>query len=520
MQRKTAVIIGGGPAGLTAAYELVTRSDIQPLVIEQSSLVGGISRTERYRGNHIDIGGHRFFSKSDRVMNWWLGIMPMQQSSEPAFAIQYQGQSRDVGLPHEGLDPETTDRVMLIRPRKSRIYWRRKLFDYPLSFSVDTIRKMGLLRLGRAGLSYLHAAAFPVAPEQNLEDFIINRFGRELYDTFFKSYTEKVWGVPCNEIPADWGAQRIKGLSILKALKHALMHRKGADVSQKGTETSLIERFLYPKFGPGQMWEIVADEIRGCGGEVLLRHKAVAITTEEGAVKAVTVRNEDTGQEITHPADYVFSGMPIRELVEILDADTPASVRDVASGLMYRDFFTVGLLVEKMKLEDPQTGGRIRDNWIYIQEPDVLLGRLQIFNNWSPYLVADPSKTWLGLEYFCYESDEIWSRPDPELIELGTRELGQIGIIDPRDALDGCVIRVKKTYPAYFGTYTRFNEVRDYLDRFENLFCVGRNGQHRYNNQDHSMLTAMLAVDNILAGVTSKKDIWEVNTEEEYHETK
>ncbi|NLT59577.1 MAG: hypothetical protein GXX88_02990, partial [Candidatus Hydrogenedentes bacterium] len=222
----------------------------------------------------------------------------------------------------------------------------------------------------------------------------------------------------------------------------------------------------------------------------------------------------------TIPADYVFSSMPVRELVRILDTDAPGSVRDVANGLMYRDFFTVGLLVEKMKLEDPQTGDRIRDNWIYIQEPDVLIGRLQIFNNWSPYLVADPSKTWLGLEYFCYESDAIWSRPDPELIELGTRELGKIGIIDPSDALDGCVIRVKKTYPAYFGSYTRFNEVRDYLDRFENLFCVGRNGQHRYNNQDHSMLTAMIAVDNILAGITSKKAIWEVNTEEEYHEAK
>ncbi len=520
MQRKTAVIVGGGPAGLTAAYELLKRSDIQPLVIEQSSQVGGISRTERYRGNHIDIGGHRFFSKSDRVMNWWLDIMPMEQTAEQAFAIQYQGQSRSVEQAGEGPDPETTDRVMLIRPRKSRIYWRRRLFDYPLSLSADTIRKMGLIRLGRAGLSYLRAAACPVTPERNLQDFIINRFGRELYNTFFKSYTEKVWGVPCDEIPADWGAQRIKGLSILKALKHALMKQRSGDVSQKNTETSLIERFLYPKFGPGQMWETVAGEIQERGGEVLLRHTATGIATANGAVRAVTVRNEDTGQETTIPADYVFSSMPVRELVRILDTDAPGSVRDVANGLMYRDFFTVGLLVEKMKLEDPQTGDRIRDNWIYIQEPDVLIGRLQIFNNWSPYLVADPSKTWLGLEYFCYESDAIWSRPDPELIELGTRELGKIGIIDPSDALDGCVIRVKKTYPAYFGSYTRFNEVRDYLDRFENLFCVGRNGQHRYNNQDHSMLTAMIAVDNILAGITSKKAIWEVNTEEEYHEAK
>ncbi|NLT62794.1 MAG: NAD(P)-binding protein, partial [Candidatus Hydrogenedentes bacterium] len=295
MQRKTAVIVGGGPAGLTAAYELLKRSDIQPLVIEQSSQVGGISRTERYRGNHIDIGGHRFFSKSDRVMNWWLDIMPMEQTTEQAFAIQYQGQSRSVEQAGEGPDPETTDRVMLIRPRKSRIYWRRRLFDYPLSLSADTIRKMGLIRLGRAGLSYLRAAACPVTPERNLQDFIINRFGRELYNTFFKSYTEKVWGVPCNEIPADWGAQRIKGLSILKALKHALMKQRSGDVSQKNTETSLIERFLYPKFGPGQMWETVAGEIQERGGEVLLRHTATGIATANGAVRAVTVRNEDTG---------------------------------------------------------------------------------------------------------------------------------------------------------------------------------------------------------------------------------
>ena len=520
MSRKTAVIIGGGPAGLTVAYELLKRSDIEPIVLEQSIQLGGISRTERFKGNHIDIGGHRFFSKSDRVMNWWLNIMPMQQTDEKAFAIQYQGQTRDIEHVGEGPNPEVTDRVMLIRPRKSRIYWRRRLFDYPLSMSADTIRKMGLIRMGRAGFSYMRSMAFPVKPEITLQDFIINRFGRELYDTFFKSYTEKVWGVPCEEIPADWGAQRIKGLSILKAIKHALTSKRNGDVSQKGTETSLIERFLYPKFGPGQMWETVAEEIRERGGEVLMRHKATKLSTENGSIKAVTLRNEDTGEETTLEADYVFSSMPVRELVRILDADTPQSVRDVADGLMYRDFFTVGLLVDKMKLEEPATGERIRDNWIYIQEPDVLIGRLQIFNNWSPYLVADQSKTWLGLEYFCYESDEIWSRPDSELVELGKQELGKIDIIDPRDAIDGCVIRVQKTYPAYFGSYTRFADVRAYLDRFQNLFCIGRNGQHRYNNQDHSMLTAMISVDNILKGITGKKNVWEVNTEEEYHEAK
>ncbi len=520
---KTAVIVGAGPAGLTAAYELLTRTDIKPIVLEASPHLGGISRTAVYRGNRMDIGGHRFFSKSSRVMQWWLERLPLQHTDDDTFSIHYKGCSRPVAgddlQPDESpLDPDKVDRIMLVRPRKSRIYWRRNLFNYPLSLSGDTIRKMGILRMAKAGMSYMRAAALPIKPERTLEEFLINRFGRELYATFFKSYTEKVWGVPCQEIPADWGAQRIKGLSIRKALAHALRkgRKAGGDIGQKAVETSLIERFLYPKYGPGQMWEVTADEVRRLGGEIHMQTKATRFRVEGNRLVEVTAQDA-TGEARQIPTDFVFSSMPIKELVAGLQTNVPDSCRQIAEALPYRDFVTIGLLVNKMKLEDDQ-GGPVRDNWIYIQEPDVLIGRLQIFNNWSPYLVADQSKTWLGLEYFCYENDDLWRRSDEELVQLGRNELGKIDIINPADAIDGCAIRVKKTYPAYFGSYNKFGEVRKYLDTFENLYCIGRNGQHRYNNQDHSMLCAMIAVDNILEGIIDKTSVWDVNTEEEYHE--
>lgn len=517
---KTAVIIGAGPAGLTAAYELLTRTDIQPVILEASPHYGGISRTVAYRGNRMDIGGHRFFSKSSRVMQWWLDRLPLQKTDDDTFQLGYQGQSQNWQGGGQ-LDPDHTDQVMLVRPRKSRIYWRRSLYNYPLSLSADTIRKMGLGRMGRAGMSYLWASARPIRPENSLEDFFINRFGRELYHTFFKSYTEKVWGVPCHEIPSSWGAQRIKGLSIRKAIFHALTRRRSngngnGDIAQKNVETSMIERFLYPKFGPGQMWDVTAEEVRRLGGQILMEHRATRLIVQ--GRQLVEVRAQDAaGREVRIPADYVFSSMPVKELIAGLDTPVPAECREVAGALPYRDFITIGLLVNRLKLADDQ-GGPVRDNWIYIQEPDVNIGRLQVFNNWSPYLVADPNKTWLGLEYFCYDTDEMWRWPDEKLIDLGRRELDTIGIIDAGQAVDGCVVRVKKTYPAYFGSYQRFNVIREFLDGFDNLFCIGRNGQHRYNNQDHSMLCAMIAVDNIAAGVTDKSAVWDVNTEEEYHE--
>lgn len=522
MQKKRAIIIGAGPAGLTAAYELLDKSDIKPVVIEKSEDMGGISRTINYKGNRIDIGGHRFFSKSDRVMQWWLRILPLQKATAAGGAITYHRMTQDLPASLDGPDPEHEDRVMLVRRRKSRIFFLRRLFEYPISLNADTIRKLGFRRIVRIALSYARSVVAPIRNETNLEQFLINRFGRELYLTFFKSYTEKVWGVPCNEISAEWGRQRIKGLSVTKALVHfaGKTLRGPQDIAQKATETSLIEQFLYPKFGPGQLWEEVAAQVRGRGGEIATSYTVTRILTDGRRIRAVETTHTRTGEKRVLEGDYFISTMPVQELVRCLDCEVPREVAAVSDGLVYRDFITVGLLLKRIKLADA-TAARDRiipDNWIYIQEPDVLVGRLQIFNNWSPYMVADPDTVWIGLEFFCYETDAIWKKPDAELIRLGIDELERMGIIDGADLLDGTVIRVPKTYPAYFGAYQEFDRVRRYLDAFDNLFLVGRNGMHKYNNQDHSMLTAMTAVENILAGKTGKDNIWRVNTEEEYHE--
>jgi protoporphyrinogen oxidase len=522
----TAIIIGAGPAGLTAAYELLQRSDIVPVVLEMTDYTGGISRTANYRGNRIDIGGHRFFSKSDRVMEWWLDRMPIEKLAEGQATIEYRGHSRQVAGAEAAPDPERTDEVLLLRRRRSRIYFLRKLFEYPIRLSADTVRKLGMIRVLRIGLSYLRATAFPFRPPKNLEQFFINRFGRELYRTFFQSYTEKVWGERCSAISAEWGAQRIKGLSVLGAVRHVvrkLFRRgRGRDLAQKGTETSLIEQFLYPKFGPGQMWELVAGEVQARGGKVVHQQRVSKIHLEGDRVAAVDAVDARTGAVTTWRGDWFISTMPVRDLVAALAAPVPDDVVEVSRGLVYRDFITVGLLLSGLRIRDDAAGaeGLIRDNWIYIQEPDVQVGRLQIFNNWSPYMVADRSKVWVGLEYFCYQTDALWKMADRDLVALAAEELVRIGIIEPSAVLDGTVIRMSKTYPAYFGSYDRFEVIRRYLDGFANLFLVGRNGMHRYNNQDHSMLTAMVAVDNILAGRSDKANIWGVNTEQDYQEEK
>ncbi len=520
-----AIIIGAGPAGLTAAYELLTRAGIQPIVLEKSEDMGGLSKTVVYKGNRIDIGGHRFFSKSDRVMKWWLSMMPLENGAGQA-AIRYHGMQTHVAANGAGsmADPEKTESIMLLRDRTSRIYFLRKLFEYPISLSKDTLVKLGLPRTFRIGMSYMKSAMFPLKKEETLEQFLINRFGKELYRTFFESYTEKVWGVPCSRIDAAWGAQRIKGLSLSKTLLHAAKKiltpaRKG-DIAQKETETSLIEKFLYPKLGPGQMWQEAARKVTELGGAIRTSQRVDGVVTENNRVRAIRVTDTKTGKTELLEGDYFFSTMPVKELIRGMEPQPPANVRDVAGGLIYRDFITVGLLVSRLKVKENGRNGQklIRDNWIYVQEPDVMVGRLQIFNNWSPYMVADPNTVWLGLEYFCNESDKLWCTSDEGLMKLGREELHRIGIIDDADVLDGTVIRMEKTYPAYFGAYNRFDEIREYVDRFENLFLLGRNGMHRYNNQDHSMLTAMVAVDNILAGETGKANLWDINTEQEYHE--
>ncbi|MFA5293112.1 MAG: NAD(P)/FAD-dependent oxidoreductase [Phycisphaerae bacterium] len=541
MPQKTAIIIGAGPAGLTAAFELLNKTDIKPIVFEQSGDIGGISKTVNYKGNRIDIGGHRFFSKSDRVMKFWFDLMPVQTS--PAkddirlqrkiptieeILLEYENSRKKLagGSVKIEADPEKTDKVMLIRKRLSRILFLRKFFDYPISLTLTTIANLGIFRTFKIGLSYIKARIFKIKKEKSLEDFLINRFGRELYKTFFKDYTEKVWGISCDKINPQWGAQRIKGLSITRAVIHAVkaVLRRDMSIGQKEIETSLISQFLYPKYGPGQLWEMVADIVKSKGGMVYLNQKVVSLDNQKDKIASVTVRDEKTKELKKFQADFVFSTMPVKDLIESMGQDVPQSVKEVAAGLCYRDFVTVGVLVKKLKIKNNTNTKTVNDivpdNWIYIQEKDVKIGRLQVFNNWSPYMVADENTVWLGLEYFCNEGDEIWNMPDDVFGRFAESELVKIGIINEIDVLDSVVIRVPKTYPAYFGSYDNFNVIRNYTDKLANLFLIGRNGMHRYNNQDHSMLTAMMAVENIAKGVESKDNIWQVNAEEDYHETK
>ncbi len=519
------IIIGAGPAGLTAAYELLTRTNLKPIVLEATDCVGGISRTTVHNGNRIDIGGHRFFSKSDRVMTWWQRFMPLQGiNANESIALKYQGQTRELEGDDAGPDPQSVDEVMLVRSRKSRIYFLGKLFDYPLSLSLATVRGLGLARMSRIATSYFRSAVRPIRPESNLEEFFINRFGRELYQTFFKSYTEKVWGVPCDRISADSGAQRIKGVSIRLALAHALkramprLPANSADdsVTQKATETSLIEKFLYPKFGPGQMWEKCASEIVKLGGEVHFHSRATKIESVGGECTSVIATDTATGTERRFDAKYVFSSMPVVKLIRAMD-NAPADVCEIAEGLVYRDFITVGVLLKQMRSLD-RNDSSMTDNWIYVQDAKYTVGRIQLFHNWSPWLVCDSGLAWLGLEYFCNKGDELWELSDDSIASMAIDELVEMGVADREDVLDRVVLRVPKAYPAYWGTYARFDRIREWTDGIENVFLVGRNGMHRYNNQDHSMLSAMVAVDNIIAGRRDKSNIWQVNAEEDYHE--
>jgi protoporphyrinogen oxidase len=513
-----AVIIGAGPAGLTAAFELLERTRYRPVVLEATSQIGGLSQTFLHHGNRMDIGGHRFFSKSDRVLEWWFRFLPLQALPEDHRSIFYHGHSKDVGGNVLGPDPELDELVMLVRRRRSRIYYLKELFPYPIRLTVHTLLKLGLGRSALILLSYLRAAAFPPKQIDTLEDFFISRFGRRLYETFFKSYTEKVWGVPCRELSAEWGAQRVKSLSIPRALGHSPKRyvRFLGRTDRKAVETSLIEQFLYPKLGPGQMWETVAAEIEHRGGRILKNVQATRIRREGTRVTGVS-----TDTHLDLPADVVFSTMPIKDLVAAIDPALPDSAREIAGGLVYRDFVTVGLLLPRLALGTVGDGGTVRDNWIYIHDTEVDAGRLQLFNNWSPYLVENSELVWVGVEYFCNEGDELWSRLDAEMVRRTMDELRRLGIVDVESPLDSVVVRMPKAYPAYRGTYGRFGELRKVLDSLENLFLVGRNGMHRYNNQDHSMLAAMTAVDNLVEGRSDRSNLWEVSAEEEeYHESR
>ena len=521
---RKAIIIGAGPAGLTADYELLKRTYIKPVLLEQSSYAGGLAKTVNYKGNRIDIGGHRFFSKSDRVIEWWLDILPVEKKeADKPLDIAYQNKKHHIPdeiVKHHQADG---DKVMLVRSRLSRIYFRKQFFPYPIKLSVDTLKKLGLLNTIKIGFSYIGSGISPVKPEVSLEDFFINRFGKELYLTFFKDYTEKVWGVSCKEISAEWGRQRIKGLSVSKAITHAVksIFTSTKDIRQKNTETSLIEQFLYPKFGPGQLWEEVAEKIMAMGGEIHYNKKVEGIIADGNKIRAVNTKNAGNDETERWECDYCFSTMAVKDFINGLNNyAVSGEVSEVNKGLLYRDFITVGLLVNKLKVKDISGNGMIKDNWIYIQESEVKLGRLQLFNNWSPFMVNDKDKVWLGLEYFCNVGDDLWNKADEAFIKFAIDELHLIGIIDKADVTDSTILREEKAYPSYYGSYHKFDVLKIFLKQFDNLYPIGRNGMHKYNNSDHSMLTAMTAVDNIVNGITDKENIWQINTEEDYHEEK
>lgn len=526
--KQSVVIIGGGPAGLTAAWELVKdNADAYDVtVLEASQEFGGIARTVKYNGNRMDIGGHRFFSKDDRIMQWWQDVMPLQGA--PSYDDRKLGRHHD--LNPGGPDPEKTDVVMLKRHRLSRIFWNQHFFDYPISLTPNTIKAMGFFLTMQAGFSYLWSTVHKL-PEDNLENFYINRFGRKLYSLFFEGYTEKLWGRHPSEISADWGAQRVKGLNIWNILGNAfkkLMPGHKADNSK--VETSLIEEFWYPKLGPGQLWEVVADNSTAKGATIIKGAKVTAIHSENGKASAVDYTTED-GKVVSLKADHVISSMPLNHLIDAMNnggVDVPASVTEVAHGLPFRDFVTVGLLVKKLRVKNttdvPTLGNPpiVPDNWIYVQDPGYKVGRIQIFNNWSPYLLKDPDNTvWIGLEYFTDEGDDFWNLSDEGARKFAIAEMIRMRIIESADdVLDAHRELVPKAYPAYFDTYDRIDELTGWIDSLSNVYCVGRNGQHHYNNQDHSMATSIEAVENIKTGREDKSNVWGVNTEKSYHESK
>ena len=514
--KKKVVIIGAGPAGLSTAHELAKSDEFDITVLELEKFVGGISRTAYYNGNRMDVGGHRFFTKVERVSNLWHEIMPLQGSP----SIDDNILNRKIPLAENGPDPEKEDCVMLKRHRVSRIYFLKKFFDYPISMKPRTFINMGFGRTMKAGFGYL-GSCFHKRKENSLEDFYINRFGKPLYQLFFESYTEKLWGVHPSKLSADWGAQRVKGLSLSKAFWNAIT--KPFRKKNKKVETSLIEQFEYPKFGPGQLYTLLAESLVKKGVNIIYGAEVNKIKlNKDSSVSEVICKNGTS-----YKADYFVSSMPIKDLFLALGQEAvDQEAYDVAVNLPYRDFITVGLLLDELKIKNktkiPTVNNIVPDTWIYVQERDVTMGRMQLFNNWSPYMVADPLNTvWMGLEYFCSEGDQMWESSDADFINMAVEELIRMGIITSKDnVLDATRLKVKKAYPAYFGSYDHFELVRKQLDKISNLYCVGRNGQHRYNNMDHSMLTGLIAADYIKEGNVDKTALWEVNTEKEYHETK
>jgi protoporphyrinogen oxidase len=518
MKKKIVVIIGAGPAGLTCAYELLKANrNVKPIVIEKAAQVGGLSKTVNHQGNRLDIGGHRLFTKSGRIMKWWQEMLPLEKREKGyANQVSYQQRSARVHYYRKGVFESQTDNVILIRKRVSRILFNKRLFDYPLSLSWKTLKLLGLWQTTKIVFSYLKAHFKPIKPELHLEDFYINRFGSELYKTFFKDYTQKVWGLHPRKIGADWGKQRIKGLSVTRVLVDA-WRRTFFRGSHHANEVSLIEYFLYPKLGIGSLWEEVARRVIEMGGEIRLNESVEQLIGEENRIDELTVLQTQSKKRYNLRGDVYVSSMPISHLTKALSPKPSEEIFRLGSQLAYRDFLIVGVLLKKMVLEERYPG--MQDNWIYVQEPGIAMGRIQFFHNWSPKMCAVNGYKWLGLEYFCnHQNDSLWKLADQKVIDLALSEAESIGLLVKEDVLDAVVVRETEAYPVYTGTYLHINRLQTFFNSIENLYLIGRNGMHRYNNQDHSMLTAIEAATLILNNSQDRDKLWKVNADSAYQE--
>lgn len=515
-RKKTAIIIGAGPAGLSAAYHLLKfTDDITPVLVEQEDAPGGLSRTIYKNGNGTDIGPHRFFTKNDEVFDFWKKLLPIQGFS----AIDDKITGRTIEPQNYTADPEKSDKVFLRRKRFSRIYYDKKFFDYPIKLSFSAFKSLGLKRTFLAGISYLRSCIYKL-PETNLESFMINRFGKVLYEMFFEGYTQKVWGFHPKNISKDWGQQRIKKISLLKVFFDAFSSLLKININK---EVSLIDEYFYPKFGSSQMWNIITEEIIKDGGQILLNNKVTKINKTNNIINSIEITDQNSGSKQVLTGDFYLSSMPIKDLITDMN-DIPEEIKYIAENLQYRDFILVNLVCDKLNLKNntnwPTVNNIAPDSWIYLQDNGVKAGRLDIMNNFSPYFIADFQKDFVvNLEYFCNEGDDFWNKPDNEIKEFAKNEFIKLNISGNESVKEINCYRFKKAYPAYFGIYERFSELTEYINSIENLYCIGRNGLHKYNNMDHSILTGIEAA-RIISKYADKKQLWDINTDNIYQETK
>lgn len=506
---KIAIIIGAGPAGLTAAFELLKRTDYKPIVIEQLNQVGGLSKTVNYKGNLMDLGGHRFFTKSDRVWAWWQQFFAVKDSD--AVKLQYKGLEQTI----KPMQQITAKHYFLVRERKSQIMFQGQLLPYPLKIGWSFIQATGLLFIAKAMFGYVSAKLSPIKPEKSLEDFYINRFGSFLYEQFFKSYTEKVWGRACSEISRDWGAQRVKSLDIAAFVKDGLA--KFLNLNTTSKPITLTEYFLYPEKGPGQLWEAVADSITELGGKIIFNAQMDAISLENNAVNSVSII-EKNGSKQTVNCHLLFSSAPIPQLAILLDQQQKSRAFAAINNLKYRNLIVVGMLFNQTDLTERKGKEAVKNTWIYVQERNSIIGRLQIFNNWSPFMVVEPNHVWIAAELFCSTDDALYNLTEGEIKKQVFADLFTLGLFQTAEPIESNVLKIPYSYPAYWDGYEQIGEIETWLSEFKNIYPIGRNGLHRYNNQDHAMLSAMVAVDNIENSITDKSNIWAINTEEEYLE--